>query len=201
MAELDRRRLILDCAARLFRRHGHAKTGIAEIAREAGVAVGSVYLEFPSKEALVEHLSDELHRRVIEAMRRAASRRAGLAPRLEAVLDARVDTFLGVAAEGKHACDLVHCARAEAVKTAHQRFRDAEATLFIELLAEAKGTGELTSMLEPHDAASLLQLALIGLSPPALYALDATRARATSRALAVLALHGLLDPRAVKRRR
>ncbi|MCH9684496.1 MAG: TetR/AcrR family transcriptional regulator [Deltaproteobacteria bacterium] len=47
---------LLDAATKLFVRHGFDKTTIAEIAREAGVGKGSVYLHFDSKEDLLESL-------------------------------------------------------------------------------------------------------------------------------------------------
>jgi len=52
----DRRRVILDTAARLLRHYGPAKTTMADIARAADIAVGSVYLEFASKEVGVVHV-------------------------------------------------------------------------------------------------------------------------------------------------
>jgi AcrR family transcriptional regulator len=45
---------LLDAAARLFARFGFDKTSIDEIAREAGVSKGAVYLHWRSKDALFE---------------------------------------------------------------------------------------------------------------------------------------------------
>ena len=45
----DKRRAILDAARELFARQGYEETTIAEIARAAGVAVGTVYLYFENK--------------------------------------------------------------------------------------------------------------------------------------------------------
>jgi len=45
----DKRRAILDAARELFARRGYEETTIAEIARDAGVAVGTVYLYFQNK--------------------------------------------------------------------------------------------------------------------------------------------------------
>lgn len=50
---------LLDAAAQLFARWGFDKTSVEEIAREAGVSKGGVYLEFPNKEALFKAV---LHR-------------------------------------------------------------------------------------------------------------------------------------------
>ena len=47
-----RRGEILEAARRVFARKGFAKAGIGEIAREAGIAKGTVYLYFRSKDAV-----------------------------------------------------------------------------------------------------------------------------------------------------
>lgn len=52
-APARKRRRILEAAERLFARHGFAKTVVSEIAAEAGVSKGLVYVHFPSKEALL----------------------------------------------------------------------------------------------------------------------------------------------------
>jgi AcrR family transcriptional regulator len=72
MTEPARREVILEVADRLLRHYGPQKTTMADVAREANVGVGSVYLEFPSKDALVEELSRRHYRSVLESMRRAS---------------------------------------------------------------------------------------------------------------------------------
>ncbi len=193
MGSSARRQVILEHAARLFRRHGHAKTGIAEIAREARISVGSVYLEFASKEALLEELSKDAHVRVLEAMRAAAVKkaRAGFAARLESVLEARVETFLRVAAEGAHACELVHCA-AEAVRGVRERYGDEERGLYVELLEHARTEGELATAVDVRTAATLLQVAYLGLTPPRLFELPPDVARETTTRMCRLLLVGLV---------
>ncbi len=69
----ERRQRILEATERLLRRYGPAKTTVADIAREAEIAVGAVYLEFASKDAIVEELSQGEHRAVMAAMRAAAA--------------------------------------------------------------------------------------------------------------------------------
>ncbi|HZS94220.1 MAG TPA: TetR/AcrR family transcriptional regulator, partial [Chloroflexota bacterium] len=49
---LEKRRAILGAATSLFSRNGFAETGVSDIARTAGVSHGTVFLYFPSKEAL-----------------------------------------------------------------------------------------------------------------------------------------------------
>jgi AcrR family transcriptional regulator len=50
----ERRASILDAALRVWARHGFDGTSVAEVAREAGLTKGTLYLYFPSKQALLE---------------------------------------------------------------------------------------------------------------------------------------------------
>lgn len=170
MTSVERRHAILEAATRLFRHYGHAKTTIADIAREAHVGVGTVYLEFPSKEAIIQELSTSMHDRVLESMRRVAQARMldSFSERLAGVLEVRVATFLQVAREGQHACDLVHC-KNEAVRSAHDRFRAGEHALFVQLLEEGRRAQEVGAYVDAARAAMLIQRAYASLSPPWLF--------------------------------
>src|SRR5512140_1621330 len=90
MTEAQRRAIILAAADRLLRHYGPQKTTVADVAREAGVGVGTVYLEFPSKDAIVEELSRARHRAVLDAMRAAAGAAGTAEERLTGALDARL---------------------------------------------------------------------------------------------------------------
>ncbi|QVQ50869.1 TetR/AcrR family transcriptional regulator [Spiractinospora alimapuensis] len=63
----DRAIRILTAAAALFVRYGVAKTTVDDIATEAGVSKGAVYLEFSGKDALVEALVRHEFRTYLEA--------------------------------------------------------------------------------------------------------------------------------------
>jgi AcrR family transcriptional regulator len=52
----DTRRVILDAAGRLFTEQGYAATTMAMVAREAGVALKTVYLAFETKSGLLREL-------------------------------------------------------------------------------------------------------------------------------------------------
>ena len=67
----DKRQRILDAARKRFRYYGVRKTTMQEIARDAGVAVGTLYLYFKDKDALLVACTDEYvtrHRRQAEAI-------------------------------------------------------------------------------------------------------------------------------------
>jgi AcrR family transcriptional regulator len=48
----DKRKLLYDCAKELFGVKGFKDTNISEITQKAGVAVGTFYKYYPSKEKL-----------------------------------------------------------------------------------------------------------------------------------------------------
>ena len=59
-AARDKRRRILEAAVTVFAKDGFANAKVAAIAKKAGVADGTIYLYFPSKEALLLTLFEEL---------------------------------------------------------------------------------------------------------------------------------------------
>jgi len=50
----DRREAILDAAQRLFVAHGYDRTTLREIAREAGLSTGAIYIYFQTKATILE---------------------------------------------------------------------------------------------------------------------------------------------------
>jgi AcrR family transcriptional regulator len=184
-----RRELILKVADRLLRHYGPQKTTVADVAREAGVGVGTVYLEFPSKDAIVEALSRARHGAVLDAMR-AAAQAGPYAGRLTGALDARLDALFAIAGEGAHACDLVHCV-SSAVRTAQATFHDGERALVVELLRGGVEAGEL-EVDEPEGAARTVLRAYASFSLPWIAGKDRDETRRAMAAMHDLVLHGLL---------
>jgi AcrR family transcriptional regulator len=84
-----RRDELLDAAQRLFARHGLAPTSVADIAAEAGVAKGSVYRYFDSKEALLSALKNRFFERMMGRVTDvvAALPDAGFAELADAAID------------------------------------------------------------------------------------------------------------------
>ena len=190
-----RRQAILATAARLLRQYGPAKTTMADIAREARIGVGSVYLEFCSKDAIVETLSHDGHARILDAMRAASAASGTHGERLCAMFDARLALFSQLAGEGAHAGDLVHCQRTP-VQRCHARFLDDQRDLLRAFLREADAAGAF-AVHEPTATVDALLAAYDAFAPPRL---DASCADNGVRIAALhrLVLHGLL-PRAATR--
>jgi AcrR family transcriptional regulator len=68
---VGKRQAILQAAAALFVQQGYEATSIAEIAKQADVAVGSVYRQFPDKVALLSALHFDLEHELIAVMETA----------------------------------------------------------------------------------------------------------------------------------
>jgi AcrR family transcriptional regulator len=79
-----KRRRILDAALSLFMRHGYRKTSVDDVARQAGVAKGTIYLYFKTK-------SDLMIQAIIEEKKRYI---ANLKPILEAPSEQRLELYL-----------------------------------------------------------------------------------------------------------
>jgi AcrR family transcriptional regulator len=184
-----RRDAILRAAARLFEHYGHNKTTMVEVAREAAVGVGSVYLEFDSKEELVRELSIATHESVLAKMREAVVAARDEEEALVAALVARTKAFLAMRTRGQHACELLHCT-SEAVQAARSRFRDEELEI-VERVLNA-GRPNTFGTTDPQYTATLVLRAFASLSPPWIYKWPAEQALDSARDLIALLLVGLL---------
>jgi len=182
-----RQRSILEAALRLAHRYGPTKTTVADIAREARVGVGSVYLEFPSKAAILGAISRHVHGQVLEAERRALGSTGTPDARLCEALRARFDAFVTLA-RGPHGPELFHCARCAAIHDAHAEFRAREQVLFAEFLGAAADAFRVTN---PSLTARLLLRAHAAYAPPLLFRTEPERLREELQPLHDLLLAGL----------
>ena len=189
-----RRAQILAAADRLLRHYGPQKTTVADVAREAGIGVGSVYLEFPSKDALIEELSRSRYGRILSAMHAAAEDTGrSFRERLAGALDARAEAYFTLAEEGAHACDLVHCVTG-AGKEAAARFADEQRALLADLLRGGGATGEFAKIASEaaEETARAVLCAYVSFTPPALTRKGREEAGREMAALHELLLFGLL---------
>lgn len=160
----QRRHQILEAAERLLAHYGMGKTTVADIAREAGVGVGTVYLEFSSKDEIIVALSRHRHTKVLCRMREATEEKGTYLERVQALLLARVEAFLELAQGGMHAAELVHCG-CSAVEEAFGRFREEEHRLLAEVLREGMEAGEFIDA-QPEQLAHVILEAFVSFSPP-----------------------------------
>ena len=98
----ERRRNILDAALGLFARNGFNETTVQDIAAAAGMATGTVYLYFPSKEHVLQGLHDRFREEndatvtstAVDAVDRAArGEDVDYRDTIDAILDALAQHF------------------------------------------------------------------------------------------------------------
>jgi TetR/AcrR family fatty acid metabolism transcriptional regulator len=70
-APLDKRVAILDAATAVFAKRGYFGSQVADVARAAGIAAGTVYLYFRSKDEILTSIFDRTMQEAIEEGRRA----------------------------------------------------------------------------------------------------------------------------------
>jgi AcrR family transcriptional regulator len=186
-----RKQALLEAAQRLFHRYGPHKTTIGDIARAAGVGVGTVYLEFPNKDAILLELSEAGHRSVLHAIEAAWSSPGPADERLRRALRARTEAFVALARHGVHGADLLHCKSCAPISKAHRAFRAAEEELFAAFLMQGAREG-VFSVKRPAVAARALMWAYETFSPPALFLRDERELLRDLSLLHELAFAGLL---------
>lgn len=67
-ADPRRRETILRAATEVFTERGFSEARLADIARRAGVAAGTLYLYFDSKEAMVRAIAEDSQRELLERL-------------------------------------------------------------------------------------------------------------------------------------
>lgn len=157
MAEPDGKREALLAAARaVFAREGYHRAAVRDIAQEAGVATGTFYLYFSSKEACLLGLIEDFYRLLMARIVQARSGRSGVLDKLAASIEAVVRAFAGERDLAKIV--LIQAAGAHPAFDARlAQLHGDFARLVEEDLAEATAAG----LLPPGDA-RIMALALIG---------------------------------------
>jgi AcrR family transcriptional regulator len=150
-AQRNRER-VMEVAKRLFEEKGPA-VDLREVAREAGVGVGTLYRQFPNKEALVQGVLWS-H---VEPLAEAGYARAKASDPGKALFD-----HLDFLAEQILARENVHLAMARAgLADVHRRQEDAVAESLRELLARAQEAGAVRKDVSAADLVMLLRSTLV----------------------------------------
>ena len=161
---------ILDATDRLLARFGYRKMTIEDIAAEAGIGKGTIYLHFTSKEEVVLSHIDRIVDRLNDQLREIARSNATTAERLRQMLLTRVlFRFDSIQHYTQSLNDLLAVLRPRLLARRAQYF-ESEAQIFSEVLASGRESGELNFEDEHVTAHALLQ-ATNGLLP---YSLSTT---------------------------
>jgi AcrR family transcriptional regulator len=164
-----RRAAILDAALRVFGQYGYRRASMDDIAAEVGIAKGTIYLSFASKEEVFRALSQRLARQMLTGAEAARHRPGSTADRLAAMHVAWFGAYAEATLPSAHAAELLdakHQLSADLAADAARRYR----RLVREVLTEAVGAGELdpaAAGLTADGATELLIAAARGLDPAA----------------------------------
>lgn len=89
----DKQRALLAAARTVFAREGYHAATVRQIAQEAGVATGTFYLYFSSKEAALLGLIEEFYRLLMASIIEARAGRADILEKLAASVETVVRVF------------------------------------------------------------------------------------------------------------
>jgi AcrR family transcriptional regulator len=164
-----RRAEILDAALRVFGQYGYRRAAMDDIAREAGIAKGTIYLSFASKEEVFLALGQRLAQRMLAGAEAVSRQPGATADKLAAMHAAWFGTYAETISHSPHASELLdakHRLSGNLVSDAMSRYRQ----LVRDVLAEAVAAGELDlkpAGLTADTAAGLLIAAARGLESSA----------------------------------
>jgi TetR/AcrR family transcriptional regulator, fatty acid metabolism regulator protein len=149
---VDKRRLILDAAVRVFARQGFHACRVSDIADEAGVAYGLVYHYFQSKDQVLDTLFLERWNVMLDAIREIDAQDVPARDKLHAIASFIVDSY-------RHDPDLMKVIIVEVTRAANTfgathlaQITDAYA-LIRGIVEKAQASGEFRATVTPEFAA------------------------------------------------
>jgi AcrR family transcriptional regulator len=102
----DKRSRILDAAQSLFLRYGVKRSALDDVVREAGIAKGTLYLYFDSKDAVFAAIAERLCAEVLRNAEEAIASSSSITPRIVGCLDAYIGSMHRLTAQSPHVAEL-----------------------------------------------------------------------------------------------
>jgi AcrR family transcriptional regulator len=102
----DKRSRILDAAQSLFLSYGVKRTALDDVVREAGIAKGTLYLYFDSKDALFAAIAERLCAETLRNAEEAIASSSSITPRIVGCLDAYIGSMHRLTAQSPHIAEL-----------------------------------------------------------------------------------------------
>ncbi len=162
----DRRAAILAAAGAVFADSGYAASTVEAVAAKAGIAKGSVYNYFPSKEALFEQVFIEAVSIIEAGALKILSEPSSATERLSRFLDYQCERVDGSGQIGRLVLEFWATAAREqqgALATTLREMFTRWRKLIADLLVEGSDNGEFTLQFPPAFGAALLLALLDGI--------------------------------------
>jgi TetR/AcrR family fatty acid metabolism transcriptional regulator len=188
-AESERRRRILQAARHRLEHYGYEKTTMAEIAADAGMAVGSLYLHFRNKEDLLVAFAVECQERYLRALERIAASEAPPSSRLRELVRLRALAIKEQLEATPHGGDVLLRMMRGGHACCH-RMEERELEMIESILREGAARGEF-AVADPAQTARVFRSAFAGFMPPLSLGRPAAEVAREVEALYGLLLRGL----------
>jgi len=172
MSDKSKKDRLIQASIKLFAQQGYHNTTVAEIADEAGVAKGTVYWYFNSKEELfwgiivsgVELLNSKLADEVEQINKSAIEK-------LEAIIRLHLDFFK----KGKNIVKMTQECSASPGENFYkeiQKLREVGTNSVAKIIREGQENGEFVSNIEAEELANFILGAIGGAYNPSVYELE-----------------------------
>lgn len=159
----DKRDRILRAAVKVFAKSGFHATRVSEIARAAGVADGTIYLYFKSKEELLVSLFEDRVQKLLAFMKEELPKQTTAAARLRAVIDMQ----LGLLEGERELAEVITVI----IRQSTRLLKDLAAPRFLayieaiaQIVADGQASGEFRKDVSPGIAARAVFGALDGIT-------------------------------------
>jgi TetR/AcrR family fatty acid metabolism transcriptional regulator len=148
----NKRERILDAAVRVFARKGFHATRVSEVAKAAGVADGTIYLYFDSKEHLLVSLFEDRVQRLLAYLESELPRVATAPRKLQRIIELQ----LGLLEGERDLAEVVTIILRQSTKLMKEHAAPkftAYLDVIARVIAEGQAAGELRADVSPHLAA------------------------------------------------
>ncbi|MBI1238842.1 MAG: TetR family transcriptional regulator [Alphaproteobacteria bacterium] len=108
----DKRARIVEAASELFQRYGIKRTAIDDIAAAAGIAKGTIYLYFKSKDEVFAAVAEQLCEDAFARIAGAIAAGGDVVTKLTGVLDAKVGEIFRIINASPHSAELLESKKA-----------------------------------------------------------------------------------------
>ncbi len=134
----DIKDLILDAAERLLVRYGFKKMTMDDLEQEIGIAKGTIYLHFSSKEEIALSRVDRVIDRLYEELWKIARSKENPSHRLQAMLMTRVLFRFDSVQHYAESIDEQMATIRPALEARREKYFEKEAQIFVQVLQEGK---------------------------------------------------------------